>query len=1425
MLRIAIAALSCLVASAAAQVCAQTVADEKLELLQRLEPSDFRTLLRLQRLGVDVSDLLRPSAPQTPRAVHGFIRGAVASRVVKNGDPTTEAVRVYLPDVIVFLRNASTRRVVASTRTDLNGAFYFPPQPPGEYEVCQQRDGFVPGCRKPFTLSDKHLYLEPIDISPMRKTGVLFGRVRQADGRIPRNLIEVGNVNAFARVAVRAGGKQVAGAYVNNYGDYMAAGVPLRTFLDVEVGIEKELMPRTVDNQILQPGLAHRLDIRLDNRQPEVEFAVARSMADGSRVRSAAPGDKVQLSVSAKDRNGDALNYRWVVAHGGGELSDPAAASPVWSLGLGEGPQSVMAIVYDGRGGYDKTVLTITTKGSLTFGGRVVSRFGGGVEDVEIEVNGVTTKTGPDGHFRLGVPDADRFVFNAFKPGFGLVSQVYDDPTLTGLWRMSPATTRTLDPKQAIEVTDTLNRERCRGPLSSEIDWRKFGMRGVPHVSDSFGRLVPFQARQSGRARQSGNLGGQQARQFGDRSRPQAHQFTDLARQHAQQAGDRGRSKAPAPTGYGKRPEHQVFTDTVLAHRAKGVPRELAAAIKFARARPACGPGATVRIPADALVRADGGTLSGPVDVSVTTVGITAPDSMPGDWTAAGEIGAGYMESYGAATVDIFDSGGNAVQLRAGATAEIEIPVDPGQLAAGGTLAGEIPLLIYDRHTAIWKQEGTAKLNPAGTAYVGRISHLSEINTDIIKQDQACVRMFTGNITGAFDVEVIAPLGAGSAPAIRTRSVPNTQSYNALYNLPSDTWISIVAIQNGDPIGTYAVLTVPQTGDDPNDPSDNRPTYDYQECVGNDPDANTLVLAPIEGPPDNGVDVFLKGVNYPALALDPAIPSGADQDLIDAIAGVTQEYHDNVDPCGCRDTLDSFKETNSFPGLGLNAVYANSADLGFGRNMNCTVNNLTGDDGDGVFEPQLGEQADTVCYVTNYSATGVADGNRNDDDADYASILNDDPAFATVAMEFSQVEDALQCPVPQAGVNPCASANIPKVGPKIVKFFTYQGDGNADGVNDVQALGGAGNDGDLVLAANLDGVAARPIPQLCMVCHGGQLKAFVDVDLDGDGSLETRLPSFADPLDPNDKTRVDLGSRFLPFDVDSFTIVDALDPARTRAAQEPAFRDLNQIIVRGSDPGQAALDLIDAFYAADPDVFDPQAVVEGWLNLAGDAGLPEDPSVSGPYVEVVGQVCRGCHVAQVDTTINFESAANFIAKTTVDDFVCGALTMPHARVAYEKFWLSLNPHKPALLNAFGATHMAGSYTTFCQNKPLALPTGPLTYEDIETVISGNGCVSCHDAADTFSTQLNLESGNPAGHSGYDDLVDVLSTYDPAMKRVSIDPPPAGQTKAENSRLFLSVDTDVCNSAQQPPCMPLGDSLNQVEQDVIEDWIEQGAPLN
>ncbi|MDJ0631155.1 MAG: hypothetical protein QNJ44_23065 [Rhodobacter sp.] len=1375
-------------------VAAQVPIDRNAVLGERPQIAIDRSVLE-GLIGPSIGDVLIPR-PKPPRSVHGYIRGVAPTRVSINGDATTQAVHVYLPDVVVFLRDTTTRRAVEDTRTDLNGAFYFPPVRPGQYQVCQFFAGFVAGCGKPFDLTDRHLHLEPLDIRPKREAGVIFGDLRQADGYIPRNLIEVANVNSFARITAelppasnpKNGDPTLGQVKVNNYGRYMLAGLPMKTYLHVKATVEKEEMLRTIDVGALQPGLAHRFDIRLDNREPEIDTAIARSLADGTRLKAAAPGEVVELSLLVKDRNRDTVAVRWVVTAGGGEVADPEALNTKWQLGAGVGPQSVLAVAYDSRGGYDQTRLTISTTEQVIFGGQVLSNFGAPISDAIVTVNGKSAKTGPQGHFRLPVPNAERFVFAAERKGFGEIGQVYDDVVLSGRWRMDQATTERHDPTQDIVVKDRLHAERCQDTVKLNAeDFRELGLRGMPHISDRFGALHPIVD-------------------------------TDFHRRLKLGTFSLDDEKASRITGL----ETGRFTPEVAKDRVKGIPPEVAEALRFMRRDVKCGEGASVRISGGSLTREDGRELIGDVDVSITTVNTTARDSMPGDWSGQLAGGAaGYMESFGAATVNISDTAGNKVNLAPGQTAELTIPVPPHNLAMGAPPA-QIPLLYYSPADGVWRQDGTADLDPTGTRYVAKVSHFSAVNTDLVKQNQACIRMYTADITGAFDVEVIAPLGAGSAPGIRHRTVPNTQPLNALYNLPSNTWVTIVVKQAGEIIGTYAHLTVPQTGDDPNNPSDNAPAYDYTDCTGGDPDANTLVLGVIQGPPNPGVDVFLKGFSYPALALDESFPAGASANLQVALAQVTQEYHDTIDPCGCRDTLDLFKDTNNFSAGAIVAKYANSADLGFGRNMNCRANNIVGGDADNVFEPLLGETADVVCYVTNYSAVGVADGNRFDDDADYQAIINEDPSFATVAMEYSAVEDATQCPVPQPGVNACTAGTIPTIGPKIMKFFTYAGDGADDGIDDVAALGVAGiSDGDLVLTANLDGVAERPIPQLCMVCHGGQFQDFEDITVDGN---TVSVPNFQDPVDPASAAFADLGSRYLPFDVESFTIVDAADPAFSKANQQAAFRDLNQMMVRGSDPGQPAIDMIDAVYAADPNVFDGTAHVPGWRNATGDPGLAEDPSVSQTYVDVVAQVCRGCHIAQVGTNISFDTAAGFIGRSNIDDLVCAALSMPHARVTYEKFWLSQNPHMPGLLNAFGATHMAADFTTFCENKPEVLPSGPLSYSDIASLFQGSGCLGCHDQSDPYGVVMNLEEGVPAGHSGYDDLVDVNSTIEVGEKRVSIDPPAPGSSQADESRLYRSVDTGQCgNGAGQATCMPLGGaSLSAQEIQQIENWINDGA---
>src|SRR6185436_16775105 len=91
----------------------------------------------------------------------------------------------------------------------------------------------------------------------------------------------------------------------------------------------------------------------------------------------------------------------------------------------------------------------------LPFSGKVDAlNAPGGVAGAQIEVNGQITATGTDGSFYFRVIDANRFVLNIRKAGYGLISQIYDRNIIGGHWTLARATVLTRDPTQPIDVTD-----------------------------------------------------------------------------------------------------------------------------------------------------------------------------------------------------------------------------------------------------------------------------------------------------------------------------------------------------------------------------------------------------------------------------------------------------------------------------------------------------------------------------------------------------------------------------------------------------------------------------------------------------------------------------------------------------------------------------------------------------------------------------------------------------------------------------------------------------------------------------------------------------------------------------------------------------------------------------------------------------------
>ncbi|MBX3607032.1 MAG: immunoglobulin domain-containing protein [Piscinibacter sp.] len=141
----------------------------------------------------------------------------------------------------------------------------------------------------------------------------------------------------------------------------------------------------------------------------------------------------------------------------------------------------------------------------------------------------------------------------------------------------------------------------------------------------------------------------------------------------------------------------------------------------------AAGSSAQVALPADALVTAAGGAApAGAVTVRVTPIDPgTDPQSMPGDFTtSAGET----LESFGALNVTLTDSNGAALQLKAGSSATIRIPL----ASRSADVPSTIPLFYLDESTGRWVQEGDAVLAGSGSErwYEGSVTHFTTWNAD-----------------------------------------------------------------------------------------------------------------------------------------------------------------------------------------------------------------------------------------------------------------------------------------------------------------------------------------------------------------------------------------------------------------------------------------------------------------------------------------------------------------------------------------------------------------------------------------------------------------------------------------------------------------------------------------------------------------------
>jgi cytochrome c5 len=388
--------------------------------------------------------------------------------------------------------------------------------------------------------------------------------------------------------------------------------------------------------------------------------------------------------------------------------------------------------------------------------------------------------------------------------------------------------------------------------------------------------------------------------------------------------------------------------------------------------------------------------------------------------------------------------------------------------------------------------------------------------------------------------------------------------------------------------------------------------------------------------------------------------------------------------------------------------------------------------------------SDVACTVTNYG------NNTTDDQADADAALAGTAPVATVAMEYAPIEDDL-------------------LGDPVVKFFVYDGAGQR------------------INAANLDGKGLRPIPQLCMVCHGGEFTT----------GPTTGVPIFGGPEDAK------LNSVFLPFDLAYYTFPSSA--GWDKASQQASFKSLNEDIVLATNTTTAIQEVITQMYAGGP-TQDEDFTVAGWAGSAAQSAMYED---------VVAHTCRTCHAALPASDLQFDTASEFIDRLgAVETRVCQQHVMPHSLITHNLFWQSINPNMVAHLQSFGDTY-ATPVNGWAGNKCGVFTAGGTTppsqfLTNVHPIFDSNNCTSCH-VGTSPPAGLNLSAA-----LAYGQIVNTASTQLPSMDRIE-------PSNVAQSYLLHKIKGTQGSVGGLGGKMPPGGSVPAGDITAIETWVNAGAP--
>lgn len=164
--------------------------------------------------------------------------------------------------------------------------------------------------------------------------------------------------------------------------------------------------------------------------------------------------------------------------------------------------------------------------------------------------------------------------------------------------------------------------------------------------------------------------------------------------------------------------------------------------------------GTKLVFPDNSVVLTDGTPYTGTIHIAAQFLDPTSDDvyeRMPGDLRGINNNqNQVALQTMGMLAVELTNDNGERLEVAAGKTVELTIPLDASLLA---TAPETIPLWYFDEANGYWVEDGSATLQ--GNAYVGEVSHFSFWNCDIPK-DYAYIegRVVDESGTGLSGLEV-----------------------------------------------------------------------------------------------------------------------------------------------------------------------------------------------------------------------------------------------------------------------------------------------------------------------------------------------------------------------------------------------------------------------------------------------------------------------------------------------------------------------------------------------------------------------------------------------------------------------------------------------------------------------------------------------